>query len=106
VLLNQCKSSEAALPVQTPLPTKYLKNNETDSPKDREQSGNSEPFHCRTIATGKAGPFITDEELRARYGDDAELLIDALDRKVETQKAANHSRDRAAVEAAIKARCL
>ena len=28
--------------------------------------------------------FITDDELRARYGYDAELLIDALDRKVET----------------------
>lgn len=50
--------------------------------------------------------FITDDELRARYGDAAELLIDALDRKVETQKAANHSRDREAVEAAIKERRL
>jgi hypothetical protein len=45
--------------------------------------------------------FITDDELRARYGDEAELLIDALDRKVETQKFANFSRDREAVEAAI-----
>jgi microcystin degradation protein MlrC len=47
---------------------------------------------------------ITDDELRARYGDDAELLIDALDRKVETQKFANFSRDREAVEAALAAR--
>lgn len=47
-------------------------------------------------------PFITDDELRARYGDDAELLIDALDRKVETQKFTNHTRDRKAVEAVIK----
>jgi hypothetical protein len=51
-------------------------------------------------------PFITDDELRARYGYDAELLIDALDRKVETQKFANFSRDREAVEAAIKDRGL
>jgi microcystin degradation protein MlrC len=49
-------------------------------------------------------PFITDDELRARYGDEAELLIDALDRKVETQKFANFSRDREAVEAAIRAK--
>jgi hypothetical protein len=54
----------------------------------------------------RVSPFIHDDELRAIYGDDAELLIDAMDRKVETQKAANHSRDRAAVEAAIRARCL
>jgi microcystin degradation protein MlrC len=47
---------------------------------------------------------ITDDELRARYGDAAELLIDALDRKVETQKFANFSRDREAVEAALAAR--
>lgn len=50
--------------------------------------------------------FVTDDELRARYGDAAELLIDALDRKVETQKFANFSRDREAVEAAIKDRGL
>ena len=48
--------------------------------------------------------FITDDELRARYGDAAELLIDALDRKVETQKFANFSRDREAVEAVLRTR--
>ena len=51
--------------------------------------------------------FITDDELRARYGDDAEMLIDALDRKPETQKPAGRdARDREAVEAAIKERRL
>jgi hypothetical protein len=90
------------LPVQTPLPSKSLKSIESEAAQYRELNGNSGPYHSRIIAT----PFITDDELRARYGDAAELLIDALDRKVETQKAANHSRDRAAVEAAIKARCL
>lgn len=52
------------------------------------------------------GLFITDDDLRARYGDAAELLIDALDRRVETQKAANHSRDCAEVEKVIKERGL
>lgn len=91
------------MPVQTPLPSKCLINNETDSSQYRELNGNSGSFHCRNIAAGK---FITDDELRARYGDDAELLIDAMDRKVETQKFANFSRDREAVEAAIEERGL
>lgn len=43
--------------------------------------------------------FITDDELRERGV--SELDIDRLDRKVETQKTANHSRDRQAVEAAL-----
>lgn len=47
------------------------------------------------------GQFITDEELRERGV--SELDIDRLDRKVETQKMASGSRDREAVEAAIKA---
>ena len=84
------------MPAQTPLPTKYMKSIETDSPKDREHSGNSEPFHCRIIASGKSGLFITDEELRAAGA--SELLIDALDRNPATQKFANFSRDRLAVE--------
>ena len=46
--------------------------------------------------------FITDEELRGR--DTPELDIDWLDRKVETQKMANGSRDRAAVEEALRTR--
>ena len=47
--------------------------------------------------------FITDDEIRGRFGDAAELLIDALDRRPETQKAAaNFSRDRVAVEAFIE----
>ena len=50
------------------------------------------------------GQFITDEELREQYGDAAELIIDSLDRKVETQKMANGSRDRAAVETFIRER--
>lgn len=50
--------------------------------------------------------FITDDELRSRYGDAAELLIDALDRRVETQKFANFSRDREAVELVIAERAL
>lgn len=46
--------------------------------------------------------FITDDELRARGV--SELDIDALDRKVETQKLANGSRDRAAVEELLRTR--
>jgi hypothetical protein len=47
-------------------------------------------------------PFITDDELRERGT--PELTIDRLDRKVETQKMANGSRDRAAVETFIRER--
>jgi hypothetical protein len=36
--------------------------------------------------------FITDDELRARYGDEADLLIDALDRNLPTQKGYNWTR--------------
>ena len=90
------------MPVQTPLPTNYLKNNETDSPKDREQSGNSEPFHCRNIATGRSALFITDDELRAAGV--SELDIDALDRNLPTQKNYSGNRDRAAVEEALRTR--
>lgn len=46
--------------------------------------------------------FITDDELRER--DTPELDIDWLDRMVETQKMANGSRDRAAVEEALRTR--
>lgn len=46
--------------------------------------------------------FITDEELRERGV--SEIDIDALDRKVETQKMANGNRDRAAVEELLRTR--
>lgn len=49
-------------------------------------------------------PFITDDELRQRYGDDAELLIDALDRNPATQKSEGKgTRDREAVECVLNA---
>ena len=50
--------------------------------------------------------YITDEELRAllRSELDAELIIDSLNRKVETQKPEGRdARDRSAVEAELKA---
>jgi hypothetical protein len=87
----------------------FKANSQAKSTPDQYGAGAFVPFESKGVfsqAPAPKGPFIHDDELRARYGDAAELLIDALDRKVETQKAANHSRDRAAVEAAIKARCL
>jgi len=50
-------------------------------------------------APSRSSGTITDEELRSRYGDAAELLIDALDRRPETQKPEGKAvRDREAVE--------
>ena len=87
------------MPVQTPLPTKYLKNNDTDSPLDREHSGNSEAYHCRAIAAGK---FITDDELRAAGV--SEIDIDRLNRNPATQKPdGKNARDREAVKSALMA---
>ena len=45
------------MPVQTPLPTKYLINNETDSAQYRELNGNSGSFHCRNIAEHTPGEW-------------------------------------------------
>jgi hypothetical protein len=53
-------------------------------------------------AVSKSALYITDDELRERGV--SELEIDDFDRHPETQKFANFSRDREAVEAALAAR--
>lgn len=56
-----------------------------------------------TSQAERQSPFITDEEILARTNDDL-LFLDGLDRNPATQKFANLSRDREAVEAAMRAR--
>lgn len=89
------------MPVQTPLPPNYLKNIESNNAQHRELNGNSGALHCRNIASAK-GQLVTDDELRARGI--SEIQIDALDRKVETQKLSLNGRARVAVEAALAER--
>lgn len=54
------------MPVQTPLPPNYLKNNETDSPLEREQSGNKWSFLSQIIAAGFR-PIVPPKSRRAGF---------------------------------------
>lgn len=56
------------MPVQTPLPTKYLKNNETDSAQYRELNGNSWSFHCQSIAVDFLEQRLIAEPFKRRRG--------------------------------------
>lgn len=40
------------MPVQTPLPTNLLKNNDTGASPEHERNANSDPFHCHSVANG------------------------------------------------------